>query len=146
MPVYDKAEWYFSAPIFPSDLAPLQAFVRAGMFFGYLVERGLASPDWVQSCGRLVAEFKRRDLTGAKLLAQSNDGIFESSMLTPEGNSFTQHYFDKDKGRYFEDFKQVLAYGLPSVFHVRDSWSNYDKMKQRIEQRYLEWKGPRRFR
>ena len=36
--------------------------------------------------------------------------------------------------------KEVLVKSLPSIYHVTDSWENYEKMKQRINLRYQDWK------
>jgi hypothetical protein len=38
-------------------------------------------------------------------------------------------------------YGELLAKGLPSMYHVADTWPNYDKLKKRIDQRYREWKG-----
>jgi hypothetical protein len=29
---------------------------------------------------------------------------------------------------------------LPSIYHVTDSWENYEKMKIRIDMRFSDWK------
>jgi hypothetical protein len=36
----------------------------------------------------------------------------------------------------------VLVTGLPSFWHVADTWANYDKIARVITKRFQEWKNP----
>jgi hypothetical protein len=62
-------------------------------------------------------------------------------MLNEEGNEFAQYYFDFERGSFLRDYEQLLAKGLPSVYHVTDSWSNYERLKKKIDSRYRRWKN-----
>jgi predicted glycosyltransferase len=41
---------------------------------------------------------------------------------------------------YRADYDEVLVKGLPSIYHVVDSWDHYEKMKQRINLRFQDWR------
>ena len=73
------------------------------------------------------------------------DERFSERDLNAEGNAFAQYYYVDEAGRrgpYFADYKQILVAGLPSFWHVADTWDNYDKIAAVISQRYEEWKNP----
>src|SRR6185436_6550610 len=67
------------------------------------------------------------------------DGVFMEDMLSEEGNGFAQYYFDFERGQYLRDYGELLAKGLPTMYHVADSWANYERLKARIDKRYREW-------
>lgn len=48
------------------------------------------------------------------------------------------------KGQYLHDYEELLAKDLESIYHVKDSWENYYKLKSRIDERFREWKTPRK--
>lgn len=137
--VYDKAKYHHDSPDFPKGLPTQQAFVHTGMFLGWVIDNGLYSEDLKKVTGELLDTFRKREVTGAKLF-EYLDGVLTDEDLTNEGNAFAQYYFDFDKGQYLKDYERVLALGLPSSYHVEDSWENYEKIKKIIDQRYNEWK------
>ena len=57
-----------------------------------------------------------------------------------EGNAFSSFYFDFAQGQFLADYEELLGGGLPSLYHVQDTWGHYDKLKKRIDQRYERWK------
>lgn len=69
------------------------------------------------------------------------DGALDDTTLNDEGNAFTQAYFDFADGRYVHDYVSTLAHGLPTEFHVDDSWENYDRASAMISERYAQWKA-----
>ena len=139
--VYDKAKFHYDGD-YPRGLPIEQAFVHTGMFVGWVIERGLYSDDFQAMLGPAIEAFKERELTGAKVYEEM-DGAFTDQDLSDEGDAFAQYYFDFDKGKYLEDYERILVLGLPSIYHVSDTWENYDNIKQRIDQRYIEWKKKR---
>lgn len=49
-------------------------------------------------------------------------------------------YYYYGGGLYKNDYDEILVKMLPSLYHVTDSWENYDKMKARIDVRFQDWK------
>jgi hypothetical protein len=137
--VYDKAKYHYDGN-FPDDLEPEQGFVHTGMFLGWIIDHDLYS-DWFGPEMRgYISAFKSRDMTGAKVF-EACDGVLVDDMLTDEGNAFARDYFDFERGKYLADYSELLTKGLPSMYHVADTWPNYEKLKKRIDQRYRDWKG-----
>jgi hypothetical protein len=132
--VYDKAKWHYEGD-FPPDLDPRQAFIHTGMFAGWLMDHDMIAEDFAPEAER----FKRREITGPQAY-EIWDGGLDEDMLTVEGNQFAKDYYDDTKGKYLDDYAELLAQGLPSFYHVQDTWENYEKIKHRIDQRYNAWK------
>lgn len=143
--VYDKAKYHYQGD-FPAGLPHDQAFVHTGMYLGWIVERGLYSAFFAEEGAEMIAAFRARQMTGANIY-DAWDGCLTSAMLNDEGNAFSLAYFDFEKGHYLADYGQYLAAGYPSVYHVPDTWQNYDRLRPRIDERYAAWKreqAPRR--
>lgn len=129
--VYDKADWHTEGE-FPSKLPAEQANVHTGMFLGWLIEHNMVYGEFRP----MVRGFKRKRFTGAEYY-RSLGGALQSDQLTEEGNQFARDYYER---KYFKDYTELLACGLPSCYHVKDTWENYAIISKRIEQRYQEWK------
>ena len=62
-------------------------------------------------------------------------------MLSKEGNAFAASYFDFENGCYLDDYEQLLANDLATLYHVEDNWENYRIIQERIDARYRDWKN-----
>jgi hypothetical protein len=136
--VYDKAKWHYDADNFGRDLPPEQGFVHTGLYLGWLVFHDFLDPVEMADTRAEVEEVLRRERTGPELF-EWVDGVLMSTMLTPEGDAFTHAYFDFDRGGYLRDYEAALAIGLPSVYHVADTWENYDRLAAIVDRRYAAW-------
>jgi hypothetical protein len=141
--VYDKAKYHYEGD-FPDDLEAAQGFVHTGMFLGWIIERNFYSTEWFgPELASYVIAVKNRELSGPKFF-EACDGVFLDTMLNVEGNAFAHHYFEFGRGKYLRDYAEVLVVpnGLSTIYHVADSWQNYDRIKRRISKRYRQWKWP----
>ena len=137
--VYDKAKYHYDGD-YPDDLPEEQAFVQAGMFLGWILDAGLYDREcWEDSAGH-IASFKSREMTGAQVYQYACDGVLTEEELNDEGNAFAHDYFDFERGTYVSDYDEVLGQDLPSLYHVEDTWENYQAIARRIWSRYMEWK------
>jgi hypothetical protein len=135
--VYDKAK-YHSDGDYPEDLPEEQAFVHTAMYLGWIIDNDLYSDEFAEE-EEIIAQFRQRQ-TRATAVYKWWDGCLVDDMLSDEGNAFSHFYFDFDKGQYLADYEELLASGLPSLYHVSDTWENYEKMAARIDKRYADWK------
>nr|WP_203907785.1 hypothetical protein [Rhizocola hellebori] len=121
-------------------LPPDRAFVPAGFFFGWAVEAGLHNEEELlgDDVSGLLRRFSDRELTAARLF-HSLAGMLDEETLNDSGYAFAEDYVGWNAGQYFDDFRQLLARQLPTVWHVEDTWANYDRMKAQIEARYRTW-------
>lgn len=136
--VYDKAEYHQDGDDFPKGLPRRQVFVHTGMFVGWLIEHDMIAEGFLEE----TQGFKERKVTGAQVF-KAWDGCLTSDVLTDEGNAFAGYYYNGEDGLggpYFEDYEAKLVGDLPSLYHVKDTWENYDTIRKQIDQRYEEWK------
>ena len=141
--VYDKAKYHCGGQ-FPPDQTIEQAMVHTGMYLGWIIDTGLYSEEFAQDQAAIDA-FKARTMTGPQVY-QKHDGCFTGDMLNDEGNAFSQFYYDIEYGRYLADYEDTLCQNLPSLYHVKDTWENYNRIKAVIDTRFLGWKkksGPK---
>lgn len=135
--VYDKAKYHYGGQ-FPPDQTIEQATVHTGMYLGWIIDMGLYSEE-LASETEMIDAFKDRKMTGPQMYQKCN-GCFTESMLNEEGNAFSQFYYDIEIGRYLADYEDTLCQDLPSLYHVKDSWENYYRIKAVIDTRFLGWK------
>lgn len=136
--IYDKAKYHYEGD-FPKDLPPQQAFVHTGFYVAWAALNDLFSEEWRADCASEIAALRTRSALPTSLY-RSLDGSFDSELLNDTGTDFTAEYFDFEDGRYLADYERLLAKNLPSIYHVEDSWANYDRIAARLDERFARWK------
>ena len=142
---YDRADFDYSTEADP--LPKGHAATHIGMFLAWAVLNNLESDLHRERSAQLLARLRRREITGRQLFEAMCGERFSERDLTEEGNVFAQQYYVDEAGQrgpYFADYKKTLAAGLPSFWHVADTWDNYEKIAAVISRRYEEWKTPPR--
>lgn len=135
--IYDKAKYHYEGD-FPAALERSQAFVHIGMLLGWLVGSGLVSNEFSADFDSEMKDYRDRKITGPALFRLIG-GVLASDILNAEGNRFSLEYYDG--GAYLDDYCDVLVGSLPTIYHVQDTWDNFDALRLRIDQRYLEFKS-----
>ena len=136
--VYDKAKYHFET-VDDYGLPEIHAYIHTGLYLGWLIENNLLDEEFIDDFGEEIPKFIAREITAPELFSIW-DGVLIDDMLSDEGNEFSIHYFDFDKGQYLEDYNKALVKDLPSEFHVNDTWDNYEIVKNFVTRRYIEWK------
>lgn len=142
---YDRADFDYSTAEEP--LPRGHAATHIGMFLTWAALEGLINDYHEQHSAGLLQQLRSRQITGREFFEGACRGRFSEKDLNVEGNSFAEHYYRTaagEKGRYFDDYRKVLAAGLPSFWQVADTWQNYDKIAAVITQRFGEWQRPPR--
>lgn len=136
--VYDKAK-YHSESVDLLGLSEEHAANHTVVFLRWLIENNLMSQEFNEGSGDMLAKFRAGKATIHQVYGWW-DWCLIDDMLSDEGNAFAMHYFDFDKGKYLQDYMELLQGKLPSEFHVDYNESNYQRMKEVIDRRYAEWK------
>jgi hypothetical protein len=136
--VYDKAKWHFGGN-FPDELDMRQAFIHTGMFLGWLIDSKLISDEFRNEFSEEIQAFKERQISGARIF-EFIDGTLMLDNLNEIGNKFALEYFVFETGKYLNDYDQLLSKELPSTYHVKDTWENYEMLKVVLDARFAEWK------
>ncbi len=140
---YDRADFDYSTEADP--LPKGHAATHIGMFLAWAVLNELQSDFHREHYDEHLEKLRRREITGRQFFEAACGERFSERDLNEEGNAFAQHYYVDETGKrgaYFADYKKVLAAGLPSFWHVADTWENYEMIAAVISRRYAEWRNP----
>ena len=137
---YDRADWHYGGD-YPEGLPPENGGTHIGMFLAWAIMNGLEGEFHREESPASLAAVRARQMTGRQFLSKECDEKFWDEDLSDEGNAFAKHYYESN--RYFEDYEAALAGDLPSMYHVQDTWQNYDTIAPIITRRFEEWKRKR---
>ncbi|MGX4587639.1 DUF7832 domain-containing protein [Paenibacillus chitinolyticus] len=139
--VFDKAKWHYEGD-FPSELDRFQAYVPTGMFIAWVIKNDLVGKRSRKEDAPEIELVKRDEMTGAEFYRTNWDGVLSSKELSEEAEAFSREYLDIRNDVYTAvDFTNVLAAGLPTIYHVEDSLENYRIIEPIITERYRDWKS-----
>lgn len=133
--IYDNAKSHFLGN-FPSDLPIEQAYVHIGMYLGWVIENEHYSEYFEDEADIQIYRFMNRQIS-CTILSEIWDGYLGYELFNETGNLFTYYYYGG--GIYRKDYQTLLSHSLPSLYHVTDSWENYDRLAQKISHRFTEW-------
>lgn len=134
--IYDNAKEHFLGN-FPASLPIEQAYVHIGMYLGWVIDSDLYSEYFEDEASNQIFRFKRREIS-CTILSELWEGYLGHQFFSRTGNMFTYYYYAG--GLFRSDYNELLAGTLPSLYHVNDTWENYEKMKARIDMRLQDWK------
>jgi hypothetical protein len=136
---YDRADWHYGGD-YPEELSPGNGGTHIGIFLAWAIIHHLEGALHREESQLALAAVRERRMTGREFLFQECDEKFWEEDLNDEGNEFTAWYYDTDDG-YFGDYERVLSAGLETLYHVADTWDNYDKLSPVIDSRFAEWRA-----
>jgi hypothetical protein len=139
---YDRADWHYGGK-YPKGLPHESGGTHIGMFLAWAIINGLEGEDPQDDCPASLAAVRARQMTGRQFLFRECDEKFTEADLSEEGNAFAQHYHSSPEWHYLKDYERFMAVGLPSMYHVEDTWDNYDKIAALISQWFVEWRRTR---
>lgn len=137
---FDRAAFHQGA-VAEHGLPPSQAWVHSGFLFGWAAERDLVA-DWLRDrTPAAFREFADRERTGPELLAVW-DGNLLDDMFSDEGLAFVAAYWrgGAGLGSYIDDYREALCQGLPSDYHVADTWPNYERVCAFLDERHQRFR------
>ncbi len=139
---YDDAAWH-SEGDFPEGLAPEAGATHIGMFLAWMLLQGFASEALRADAQDDVAALQARAVTGAQFLLKVLDGKLIDEDFTQEGNAFALAYYEgqDNDSRYVDDYFACFGVDADSLYEVPDTWANYEKLSERISQRFATWKA-----
>jgi hypothetical protein len=136
---YDDASWHYGGN-FPKDLPIGAGATHTGMFVAWALLSGLAGDIFIHDFPNEIPKLVSRSVTPGAFFLQWCDGKFTDEDLSDEGNRFAQAYFDFQNGKYLADYELTLGGGLVDLYHVMDTWENFERLKPVLDQRFAEWR------
>ncbi len=139
---YDDAAWH-SGGDFPADLPPEAAATHAGIFLAWSLLAGLGGEYHVVDSAEDLERLRARKLTPGEYFLAVCNGRLTDEDLSAEGNAFARAYYQQDGASFIRDYQEYLAKGLPSEYHVADSWTSFDKLQPVLDRRLANWRRGR---
>lgn len=152
MAKYDDASWHYGGD-FPNDLPRENGATHIGMFLTWCIDNDLLSEEQIEDSEDEIESVKNRKMTGAEFLIDLCDEKFTDYDLNDIGNEFASDYyedgteFSKKHKNYFGDYAEIFDIKVidnnldqDRLYRIENSWTNYDLIKSRIDQRFSEWK------
>ncbi|WP_333577718.1 DUF7832 domain-containing protein [Sphingobacterium sp.] len=136
---YDRIDWH-SGGDFPPDLKPENGGTHIGMFLCWAIQNDLIGALHRELSQKSLEKVKERNMTGRDFLIEECDSKFIDEDLNVEGNMFAKYYYgDETYKEYLNDYADIFD-PYETLYHVEDTWGNYDKIKPVIDKNYQEWK------
>jgi hypothetical protein len=141
---YDDVSWH-SGGEFPADLTDEAGATHIGMFIAWAFLNGLEGNLHKEGSATSLQAVKERQITGAEFLLKECDWKFTDNDLNDEGNAFALFYYGNDEGygAYLGDYEKTLGSPGTSLYYVKNSWENFEKLSPVITARYAAWKSLR---
>ena len=118
-----------------------QAFVPAGLYFGWLLSNGYQSDLIEEIADYTLEEFSSRESTGPELFMTDWEGVLIGELMQDDPYRFTKLYYTT--GDYEKDLVEVFDLGTTSIYSIEDNWENFEKIKSKIDERYSTWRQER---
>lgn len=156
MAKYDDASWHYGGD-YPNDLPQENGATHIGMFLTWCIDNDLQSEFLIEQSEVDIKRVKRRERTGAEFLIENCDEKFTDEDLNELGNEFTKDYFEGETdfsekfGNYIDDYCELfdqkaakLGFEYETLYHIENTFENYQLVKPIIDRRFAEWKKYRR--
>ena len=136
---YDDASWHYGGE-FPKELPSEPGATHIGMFVAWCLLNGLGSDFHVKEMPDLLAHLKAKRLTPGAFFIKACDEKFTDEDLSPDGNAFAKSYYEAKDAEYIGDYEAALGADVPTLYHVTDTWENYERLAPAIAKRYAAWR------
>ncbi|MDH5765373.1 MAG: hypothetical protein OEZ38_05085 [Gammaproteobacteria bacterium] len=137
---YDRAEWHYEGD-YPEDLPSENGGTHIGMFLAWIIINNLEGKVHQLTSQESLEAVRNKTITGREFLVKECEDRLMKDDMNEQANAFTRFYYESDV--YFSDYASTLAKGLPSLYHVEDTWENYERLEPVIMQRFIKWQVSR---
>ena len=133
---YDDATWH-SEGDFPKDLPSEAGGTHIGMFLAWAFSAGFVGELHIKESAEDLIKLNERKITGRDFLFINCDGKLTDDDFNEEGNAFASEYLEED---YIDDYASIVPNELETVYHLEDSWQNFDNLKVILDARLELWR------
>lgn len=147
MAKYDDVSWHYEGE-YPQGLPIENSATHIGMFLAWCINNDLVSQELVDDNEESIKNVKNKTLTGAEFLINNCDEKFTNDVLNNIGNEFAGDYYNEDTkfakkfDSYLNDYSTLFnkKIGRKTIYHIENTWDNYNLVKTIIDKRFNEWK------
>jgi hypothetical protein len=136
----DRADWHYGGN-YPPGLPSENGGTHIGIYLAWIIHRHLGSKTLEKYAGDMYQRVLDRQATGRDLLFSELDEKFFSELLSKEARDFTRDYYESNE--YLDDYDRTLGGDLETLYHVGDTWDNYDRIALVLDERLQAWRHAR---
>jgi hypothetical protein len=129
-------DWHNGADNYPKELSAEAAGTHIGMYLAWIINNDLYGSIHNESQDQ-IEKVKNRKISGADFLIEQCDEKLWNDDFNEVGKEFTEHYYLADT--FFSDYEKALCIDEPTLYHIKNSWENYDKLSIYIDIAYKNW-------
>lgn len=133
----DRMDWHYGGD-YPEGLPDENGGTHIGMYLTWIITNHLEGEDHQEDSQEELEAVRNRTMSGRDFLINMCDEKFIDTDLNEEGLAFTEYYYNGNN-LYFSDYEKALAKDLPSLYHVENTWDNYDRIAPVISATYQKW-------
>lgn len=134
---YDRMDWHYGAQDFPAELDNSAGGTHIGMYLAWAIQHDLAGELHVKDSQESINKVKNREMTGTEFLVKECDEKFWEEDLNEQAQKFTQYYYESNK--YYGDYEAAIGDDYPTLYHIPDTWENFDKVSLVLSEKYEKW-------
>lgn len=141
---FDSAAWHYTGH-FPKELPPEAGATHIGMFMAWVIKNDLLSEQHAEKYQADIDAVLKREITGRDYLLRNCNSQITDEDLSDTGRAFAFDFYCDDEGyrEYIELYDKTFCKKLSSFYEVRDTWENYDKISEAIDQKFGKWASKR---
>ena len=137
-------DWHYGGE-YPSELPTKNAGTHIGMFLAWAFGYGLIGELHLEEDQDELKKLEERKITGADFLIHQCDEKLLDEDFDEIGAEFAVDYYQDDNSlfsaSYLDDYADVFeGDDIPTLYHLDNTWENFDKLKPILDQRFNEWK------
>lgn len=123
--------------ITPVTLAAEKNGMQLGRYLMHSIESGLYTDYFEKDDTTGLLRFRGKKMP-VTLIDKLWEGYLAFELSSRKDSHFTHYYYTS--GLYCQDYEEILGRRFSSFYEVDPSWPNYQQLKERINQRFSEWK------
>lgn len=148
---FDRMDWHYGGD-YPNDLPNQNGGTHIGMFLAWAFARGLTGEMHLAESSDALKQLQARQITGRDFLISQCDEKFWDEDLNAQGCAFAKDYYDGESSfsaqyvDYLQDYCDVFnqdaaehGFEYASLYHIEDTWENFDKLKPILDERFDQW-------
>lgn len=112
------------------------AAVPSGVYLAWCVNLQLLDPAFAQDHESSILRLRYREITGAEFFIAACGGRFSRAMLNPQGQRFTDSFYD----RYLSEYRGIFG---TDTYRVKDDWDHYDRLAPMLTRHFMTSVGHR---
>ena len=132
----DRADWHYGGD-FPEGVPNENGATHIGMFMAWIINNEMIGEIHLEDAANDLMEVKNREMTGRVFLINNCDEKLWDDDLNEEGVKFTNSYYT---AKYLPDYSATFENDYATIYHVEDTWENYDRISKVIDTNYKLYK------